>query len=164
MMNTNNTIQSNGVNERESNARSVSPGRQPVVNQAGAGRHLTTGEARPAAQRMSFTREDNIKIVECYYSSEPAVRGYMTRMAKIWQDRGGFELTENRLAMQARTILRKEWLTKEELDEIRKRETEDQSKQTTEEGQVAVEVIPPILPEEIHVQYTMVEVVNITSK
>jgi hypothetical protein len=143
MMNTNNTIQSNGVNERESNARPVSPGRLPVVNQAGVGRHLTTGEVRPATQRMSYTREDNIKIMECYYSSEPMRRGYMSRMAKIWQDRGGFELTENRLAMQARTIIRKEWLTKEELDEIRIRETEDQGAQAIEEGQATVEVIPP---------------------
>jgi hypothetical protein len=64
-------------------------------------------------------------------------------MAKIWQERGGFELTENRLAKQARTIIRKQWLTKEELDEIRIRETEDRGAQAIEEGQATVEVIPP---------------------
>ena len=126
------------------------PAGYPVVNQAGVGRHSTTGEVRTATQRMSYTREDNIKIMECYYSSEPMRRGYMSRMAKIWQDRGGFHLTENRLAMQARTIIRKEWLTREELDEIKIRETDDQGAPAMEEGQTTVEVIPPSLLERIY--------------
>lgn len=67
---------------------------------------------------MSFTREDNIKIMGCYYRSDPGTRGDMRRMAKIWEERDEFELTENRLAMQARTIIRKKWFTTEELDEI----------------------------------------------
>ena len=96
---------------------------------------------------MSYTREDNIKIMECYYHSEPTKRGYMARMTAIWEERGGFELTENRLAMQARTIIRKEWFTAEELDEIRMRETGQRETEEIEEGRqeerVTVEVIPP---------------------
>ena len=72
---------------------------------------------------MSYSRADNIKIMECYYQSEPARKGYMARMRRLWMERGGFELTEERLAMQARTIIKKEWSTAEELDEIRIRET-----------------------------------------
>ena len=91
---------------------------------------------------LSFTREDNINIIECYYRSEPTRRGYMRRMAKIWEERGGFELTESRLAMQARPIIRKEWLIQEELDEIRIRESEEQGREEELTGNVSVEVIP----------------------
>ena len=141
MMNTNNPIQANGVNSRESQAHAASPGRPPVVNQAGVGRHPTTGRGRPANQRMSYSRADNIKIMECYYQSEPARRGYMARMRRLWMERGGFELTEERLAMQARTIIKKEWLTAEELDEIRIRETTEVDGEGEGNSRVQIEVI-----------------------
>ena len=74
----------------------------------------------------------------------------MRRMAKIWEERGGFELTENILAMQARTIIRKEWLTQEELDEIRIRESEEQGREEEQIGGVSVEVIPAGVLERIY--------------
>ena len=46
------------------------------------------------------------------------------------------------MAMQARTIIRKEWLTQEELDEIRIRESEEQGREEELTGNVSVEVIP----------------------
>ena len=46
---------------------------------------------------MKYTKDDNIKVMKCYYLSEPSKRGYIKRMARIWRELSGFELTEGRL-------------------------------------------------------------------
>ena len=47
--------------------------------------------------QSSDVTEIIIKIMECYYHNEPAIRRYIRRMSTIWNERGGFELTKNRL-------------------------------------------------------------------
>lgn len=90
---------------------------------------------------MKYSRQDNIKIMGCYYRSEPGRRGYIRRMANIWRERGGFALSEERLAMQARTIKNKEWLTEEELEEIKQQESTENVDREEEEARVMIEVI-----------------------
>ena len=67
--------------------------------------------------------------------------GYMKRMARIWRELDGFELTEGRLAMQARTIQNKMWLTAEELEEIKRRALANEDSEQQDTGRVTVEVI-----------------------
>ena len=62
-------------------------------------------------------------------------------MANIWKERGGFALSEERLATQARTIMNKEWLTEQELVEIKQQESTDNVNREEEEARVALEVI-----------------------
>ena len=59
--------------------------------------------------------------MECYYRSTPENRGDIKRMFKIWQERGLFMTTEQRLADQVRVIKRNELLTKIEREEIQRR-------------------------------------------
>ena len=123
MRNANNTLLSNDVNEKESLTQSTSPSRLSVMSQVEVGLHQTTGRRRQANQCTSFTSENNMKIVACFYHSEPAMTGYMVRMIGIREEQRGLKLTENRLAMQARTIIKKWWFIAEDLYEIRVRKT-----------------------------------------
>ena len=54
---------------------------------------------------------------------------------------GGLELTAERLAMQTRTISKKEWITAEELDEIRIRDTTEVDGEGEGNSRVQIEVI-----------------------
>ena len=122
--------------------QSTSPGRHSVVNQADVSRQSTTGNGKDTSttHRMKYSRQENIEITGCYYRSEPGRRGYI-RMAYIWKERGGFALSEERLATQARTIMNKEWLTEQELVEIKQQESTDNVNREEEEARVALEVI-----------------------
>ena len=54
---------------------------------------------------MKYTSADNIKVMKCYYLSEPDKREYMKRMKRIWRELDGFELTEGRLATQVTQMI-----------------------------------------------------------
>ena len=41
-------------------------------------------------------------------------------MWKSWKELGEFEISEQRMADQVRTIIKKKWFTTEDLDEIRR--------------------------------------------
>ena len=87
--------------------------------------------------------------MECYFESRPDVRGYRRRMHDIWRERGGFDISEQRLADQVRTIKRDDWFTEEELDEIK--ETMQGRERRSEEENESVRVdeqmneVPPRL-------------------
>lgn len=127
MMNTNNETNPNGVNERTRHASQLSPGSGTVGNQAVRGRHLTT----ETSSRRKYTREDNRAVMRCYYRSRPDEMGYRKRMHEMWKDQGGFEISEQRMADQVRTIKRKQWFTSEELDEIKECEKPSQGVEIT---------------------------------
>ena len=81
--------------------------------------------------------------MECYFLSKPVdengvpVRGYRKRMHRQWQERGMFQLTEQRLCDQARAMRKNHWLTEVELELIKRRvlENSDQG-----DGEIAVRV------------------------
>ena len=50
-----------------------------------------------------------------------AVRGYRGRMHNIWKERYRTEITEQRLCDQARMARKNEWITKLELENIRRK-------------------------------------------
>ena len=65
--------------------------------------------------------------MECYFFSRlvveegKSVRGYRRRMHNIWKERYHTEITEQRLCYQARMIRKNEWITKLELENIKRK-------------------------------------------
>ncbi|XP_063956544.1 uncharacterized protein LOC135154347 [Lytechinus pictus] len=90
-----------------------------VEAQAGSSRQSTTGPK--TSTRREWSRRDNMNVMECYYESRPdQERGYIKRMYKIWQEKGLFPTSEQRLADQVRVIKRNELLTEVEREGIRR--------------------------------------------
>ena len=62
----------------------------------------------------------NRVVMECYFESEPTVRGYRKRKLSVWQKRDMFKVSEQNLADQARAIKTNKWLSEVELGEIKR--------------------------------------------
>ena len=60
-------------------------------------------------------------MYDCYLRSSPEKRGYRKRLKKLWDEKGVFETTEQRLADQVRAIKTNGWLTKLEIEEIERK-------------------------------------------
>ena len=58
----------------------------------------------------SWSKKETVTVMECYFLSKPVdengvpVRGYRKLMHRQWQERGMFQVTEQRLCDQARAI------------------------------------------------------------
>jgi len=119
-----NTERNNDVNGTGTLREGVSSGRCPVDEQRRPDRHHATA-------RMSWTREVNIAVMECYFLSKPMdeegkpLRGYRKRMHAIWKERQQMVVTEQRLCDQARMIKKNGWLTNLELEDIKRRVLND---------------------------------------
>ena len=50
--------------------------------------------------------------------SNPSKRGYRQRMLQLWVSKGKFNVSEQRLADQVRTIKQNQWFTDIELEEV----------------------------------------------
>ena len=65
--------------------------------------------------------------MQCYFLSRPVdeegkpVKGYGRRMHNIWKEQYHTEITEQRLRDQARMIRKNEWITKLELENIKRK-------------------------------------------
>ena len=110
-------LPSNGVNETGSTSEGLSPGRCPMEEQRGPGRHPATA---PRIQRRKSSQEDNRIVMECYYQSEPRRNGYRKRMHRCWREKEMFPVTEQRLMDQKNNIMKTKWLSDLELEEIRR--------------------------------------------
>ena len=120
MMSANQSFQNNGVNETRipCGDESLSPGRCPVEMQHGPGRHHAT--AVRSTRRRKWSQEENRVVMECYYRSEPRVKGYRKRMHDLWIAKDLFIATEQRIVDQANQIRKRKWLSDLELEEIRR--------------------------------------------
>ena len=103
----------NGVNGTGTYGEGASPGRNSMAQQRGTGRNHATA-------RRKWTKEENRLVMYCKFKSNPIVRGYRKRMMRIWEEVGTFEVKEQQLVDQARAIVVNEWLTKVELEEIKR--------------------------------------------
>ena len=54
--------------------------------------------------RLKWEKGVNIIVYECYLRSSPERRGYRKRFKKLWDEKGVFDVTEQRLADQAMAI------------------------------------------------------------
>ena len=103
----------NGVNGTGTYGEGASPGRNSMAKQHGTGRNHATA-------RRKWSKEENRLVMYCKFKSYPIVRGYRKRMMRIWEEVGTFEVKEQQLVDQARAIVVNEWLTKVELEEIKR--------------------------------------------
>ena len=87
-----------------------------MAQQHGPGRHPATA----ARMRRKWTQYENRVVMECFYLSDPKTRGYRKRMHVLWNDRGMFNVTEQRLIDQKNQIVKKQWLSSLELEEIQR--------------------------------------------
>ena len=69
-------------------------------------------------KRKTWTREDNQLALHCYFRSNPSQRVYRKRMIETWQECASFQTTNQRLADQVRTIIKKGWFSDLEILEI----------------------------------------------
>ena len=111
-MSENRDISENGVNEARVDNAGLSPGRCPVDRARGSGRHHAT-------VREKSTQED-ISVMKCYYESKPDEMGYRKRLLDIWEGKGLFNVSEQRLCDQVRQIKKNGWLSQLQLEEIRR--------------------------------------------
>ena len=107
-------IANNGVNETGTKGEGLSPGRCLMAQQHEPGRHQATARRI----RRKWSQEDNRIVMECYYRSEPGRIGYRKRMHNIWTSKDMFPVTEQRLIDQKSQIIKKQWLSNLELEEI----------------------------------------------
>ena len=113
----NETNPENGVNGTQTYGEGSLPGaatggQQPVPSR----QQLTTVQR---SVRRKWCQEDNRRVMECYYQSTPSRNGYRKRMLQIWVEKGMFQVTEQRLVVQANQIRTKQWLSELVLEEIR---------------------------------------------
>ena len=88
----------NGVNGTRPNGQGALPGTVSGELQPEPGRNPTTA-------RRGWGNRLNKIVMECYLRSlTPVKRGYCKRMRNFWEQLGEFEVTEQRLADQARQI------------------------------------------------------------
>ena len=114
----NNEIQTNDVNGSRLAEQGPSPGR--CSRQGNIGRH----HANPViSKRRKWTSQENKIVMECYLLSEPKIRGYRKRMLSLWQQKGMFWVSEQRLVDQANTIRRNSWMTELEIEELERKVT-----------------------------------------
>ena len=84
--------------------------------------------------RMKWTKEMNKAVMKCYIKSSPDRRGYRKRMMAIWSEEGICEITEQRLACQARAIKTNGWLSAVEIEEIRRQITVESNRENLGEN------------------------------
>ena len=74
--------------------------------------------------------------MECYLLSEPKIRGYRKRMLSLWQQKGMFWVSEQRVVDQVNTICRNSWMTELEIEELERKVTGSDSVIAAEAGSV----------------------------
>ena len=113
-----NNTSDNGVNGTGATNESASSGMEVGGQQPSPGRHQATTS-------LKWNKEVNKIVIKRFYKSNPKKRGYRLRMFGIWKEMRVFEISEQRLADQARAIKLNEWLSEVELEEIRREVSQD---------------------------------------
>ena len=78
-------VSNNSVNEAGVYDEILLPARCPVVRMRWSGRHQAT-------VRKTWSRQDNICVMTCYYQSQPGVRGYRQISHAFWKEKGLFQV------------------------------------------------------------------------
>ena len=110
----------NAVNEAGSdNCEGLSPGSCPTGKQRGPDLYQITARRRWTKKEMKESRQ-----------------GYRKRMYNLWNEMGIFEIEEQHLTRQVRSIIRNKRLTKVEIQQLRKE---------IEKGEIAPEGVDTVL-------------------
>ena len=73
--------------------------------------------------RRKWTSQENKIVMKYYLLSEPKIRGYRKRMLSLWQQKGMFCVSEQRLVDQANVIRKNSWMTELEIEELERKGT-----------------------------------------
>ena len=112
-----NEIQTNDVNGSRLAEQGPSSGR--CSRQGNIGHH-----ANPViSKRRKWTSQENKIVMKCYLLSEPKIRGYRKCMLSLWQQKGMFWVSEQKLVDQANIIHRNSWMTELEIEELERKVT-----------------------------------------
>ena len=137
-----NEIETNNMNRSQLLEQGPSSGR--CSQQGNIGRR----HANPViSKRRKWTSQENKIVMECYLLSEPKIRGYRKRMLSLWQQKGMSWVSEQRLVDQANTICKNSWMTKLEIEELKRKVTGSDSG-IVEEAR-SVEALPDHLGEDM---------------
>ena len=113
-----NEIQTNDVNG------SRLAGQGPLSGRCSRQGNIGRDHVNPViSKRRKWTSQENKIVMECYLLSEPKSRGYRKRMQSLWQQKGIFCVSEQRLVDQANTIRRNSWTTELEIEELERKVT-----------------------------------------
>ena len=113
-----NEIESNNVNGSRLAEQGPLSGR--------CSQHGNTGHhhANPVISKgRKWTSQENKIVMQCYLLSEPKIKGYRKCMLSLWQQKGMFWVSEQRLVDQANTICRNSWMTELEIEELERKVT-----------------------------------------
>ena len=113
-----NEIQTNDMNGSRLAEQRPSSGR---CSQKG---NIGCHHANPViSKRRKWTSQENKIVMECYLLSEPKIRDYRKHMLSVWQQKGMFWVSEQRLVDQANNICRNSWMTELEIEELERKVT-----------------------------------------
>ena len=153
-------FENNDVNGTRPLGQGSSPSRCFLVHQRELGRHQDTAG-------MKWNKEVNKVVIDCLCRSKPfdeegrPARGYRQRMFRAWRDRGLSESVEQHVCDQVRGIRKNGWLSKLEL-EIIKRQAEDEFQSEFGEGAATeVEIVENEDMAENEVESVAEEIVNV---
>ena len=111
-------IQTNHLNG--SQLAEQEPSSSRCSSQGNIGRH----HANPViSKRRKWTSQEKKIVMECYLLTEPKIRGYRKRMLSLWQQKGMFWVSEQRLVDQAYAIRRNSWMTELDIEELERKVT-----------------------------------------
>ena len=113
-----NEIQTNDVNG--SRLAEQGPSSSRCSQQGNIGRHHVNSVI---SKRRKWTSQGNKIVMECYLLSQPKIRGYRKHMLSLWQQKGMFWVSEQRLVDQTNTIRRNSWMTELEIEELERKVT-----------------------------------------
>ena len=72
-------------------------------------------------KRKQWISSENREVLMCYFKSEPSRRGYRKRFHALWiEHHPESDICEQRLADQQKTIIRNNWFSETEIDEIKR--------------------------------------------
>ena len=111
-----NEIQTNNVN----GSRLAEQG--PLSGRCSQQGNIARHHANPVIRkRRKWTSQENKIAMKCYLLSEPKIRGYKKHMLTLWQQKGMFWVSEQRLVDQANTIRRNSWMTDLEIEVLERK-------------------------------------------
>ena len=99
---------------RTDNCEGLLPGRCPAGKQRGSSRHQNTA-------RKKWTKEENKAALSCYLKAmKKGKRGYRKRMYNLWNEMGMFEIEDQHIACEVRSIFKNKRLPEIEIQQLRK--------------------------------------------
>ena len=100
----------------------------PFSSRCSRQRNIGRHHANPViSKRRKWNSQENKIAMECYLLSEPKVRGYRKCILSLWQQKGMFWVSEQRLVDQANTIRRNRCMTESEIEELERKVNESDS-------------------------------------